>query len=117
VHPEGVQRIVVSDLLFEAGHREEPQSAGGQADEDRRSRPTNPAAGVMATKPATTPEAMPSTVGFLLITHSINIHARAAAAAEVLVTRKAEPAKPSATRALPALNPNQPNQSRAAPGP
>ena len=78
-------------------------------------RPTKPAAGVMATSPATTPEAIPSTVGFLVTTHSANIHARAAVAAEVLVTRKADPATPSAASSLPALKPNQPNHSRAAP--
>jgi len=55
VHPEGVQRIVISDLLFESGHREEPQGARGQTDEDRRSQPTNPAAGVMATRPPQRP--------------------------------------------------------------
>ncbi len=38
-----------------------------------------------------------------------------AAAAEVLVTIKAEPAKPLAVNAEPALNPNQPNQSNAVP--
>ena len=43
------------------------------------------------------------------------IQVRAAAAAAVLVTTKALAARPPAARALPALKPNQPNQSRAAP--
>jgi uncharacterized protein (UPF0147 family) len=51
----------------------------------------------------------------LVTLHSVNIQDSAAAAAEVLVTKKAEPAIPSAASALPALNPNQPNHSRAAP--
>jgi len=42
---------------------------------------TKPEAGVMATKPATAPEAMPSTLGVPLTVHSMNIQARAAAAA------------------------------------
>src|SRR5210317_848896 len=76
---------------------------------------TNPAAGVMATSPATTPEAIPSTVGFLLTHHSTNIQPRAPIAAEVLVTKNAEAATPSAASSLPALKPNHPNHNRAAP--
>src|SRR5210317_916102 len=76
---------------------------------------TKPAAGVMATNPDTTPEAIPKIVGFLFTIHSINIQDRAPMAAEVLVTRKAEPATPSAANWLPALKPNQPNHNRAAP--
>src|SRR5262245_16046193 len=77
--------------------------------------PTKPAAGVMATSPATAPVAAPSTVGFPRSIHSVNIQPSAAAAAAVLVARKALAARALASRALPALNPNQPNQSRAAP--
>ena len=39
---------------------------------------TNPAAGVMATRPATIPEEIPTTVGLPAVTHSMNIHAKAA---------------------------------------
>src|SRR5438552_19079675 len=77
--------------------------------------PTNPEAGVMATRPATAPEAAPSTVGLPRFAHSENIQLSAAAAAAVLVARNALAASPLASSALPALNPNQPNQSRAAP--
>ena len=76
---------------------------------------TKPAAGVIATSPATAPEAAPSTVGLPRELHSVNIQARAAAAAAVLVVMKAWAASPLAASALPALNPNQPNQSRLAP--
>src|SRR5690349_11588726 len=77
--------------------------------------PTYPEAGVMATRPATAPEAAPSTVGLPRDIHSVNIQPSAAAAAAVLVARKALAASAFASRALPALNPNQPNHSSAAP--
>src|SRR5499426_391251 len=77
--------------------------------------PTYPEAGVIATSPATAPEAAPSTVGLPRVIHSVNIQPRAAAAAAVLVARNALTARPLASSALPALKPNQPNQSSAAP--
>ena len=61
------------------------------------------------------PDAMPSTLGLPWEIHSLNIHARAAAAAASWVTAIAMPATPSAASSLPALNPNQPTQSIAAP--
>ncbi|MPN45605.1 hypothetical protein SDC9_193172 [bioreactor metagenome] len=76
---------------------------------------TKPAPGVMDTNPATAPLAAPRTVGLLRWIHSTAIQDKAAAAAEVLVVTKAEAASPLAPRALPALNPNHPNQSRPAP--
>src|SRR5919106_6935141 len=69
----------------------------------------------MATRPATAPDAAPRTVGFPRDIHSVNIQPSAAAAAAVLVARNALAASPFASSALPALNPNQPNHSRAAP--
>src|SRR4029077_12739090 len=69
----------------------------------------------MATSPATAPDAAPSTVGLPRIVHSVNIQPSAAAAAAVLVAVKALAARPLASSALPALKPNQPNHSRAAP--
>src|SRR5204862_5402804 len=77
--------------------------------------PTKPEAGVMATSPATAPEAAPSTVGLPRIAHSVNIQPSAAADAPVLVARKALAASPLASSALPALKPNQPNHSSPAP--
>src|SRR5919198_6245151 len=76
---------------------------------------TKPAAGVMATNPATAPLATPSIVGLPDLPHSANIQVRAAIAAAVFVVTNAFAARPSAFRALPALNPNQPTHSRAAP--
>src|ERR1700752_2563717 len=76
---------------------------------------TNPAAGVIATRPATAPDAAPSTVGLPREDHSVNIQPSAAAAVAVLVVMNAWAARPLAASALPALNPNQPNHSRLAP--
>src|SRR3982751_1037443 len=77
--------------------------------------PTKPQAGVMATSPATAPEAVPSAVGLPRSIHSATIQPTAAAAAPVLVVRKAFAARPEASTALAALTPHHPNQSRPAP--
>ena len=70
---------------------------------------------MIATSPATAPEAMPSTLGLPLATHSVNIQASAAAAVAMCVTAKAMPARPSEATADPALKPNQPTHSSEAP--
>src|SRR6186713_1671699 len=75
---------------------------------------TNPAAGVMATSPTTEPIQKPTAEGFLPLAASYNTQARPAAAA-VFVVAKAEAANVPAPRALPALNPNQPNHSKPVP--
>src|SRR5262249_8552164 len=77
--------------------------------------PTKPDAGVIATSPATAPEAMPSTDGLPLTIHSVNIHESAATAVASCVTVIAMPARPSAATAEPALKPNQPTHSSEAP--
>src|SRR5208283_270132 len=77
---------------------------------------TKPEAGVMATRPATAPDAMPMTVGFLAISHSIAIQPSVAAAVAICVAAAAMPAWPSwDSTADPALNPNQPTHSSEAP--
>src|ERR1051325_7126188 len=76
---------------------------------------TQPEAGVIATRPATAPEMMPSTLGLPRTIHSANIQASAAAAVAICVTAIAMPARPSAATSEPALNPNQPTQSSEAP--
>src|SRR5512140_237547 len=76
---------------------------------------TNPEAGVMATNPATQPEAAASVVGFPLWCHSMATQETVAAAAARWVTTKALAARPLAARALPALKPNHPNQRMPAP--
>src|SRR4051812_1409508 len=72
-------------------------------------------AGVMATRPATAPDAAPIEVGLpSLIFSTINQPMVAAAgAASVLTQARAE--MPSTAPSEPALKPNQPNQSSAAP--
>src|SRR5580658_2900857 len=77
--------------------------------------PTKPEAGVIATSPATAPEAMPSTLGLPFATHSVNIQASAAAAVAMCVAANAMPARPSEATAEPALKPNQPTHSSDAP--
>ena len=77
--------------------------------------PTNPQAGVIATRPPTAPEAMPSTLGLPWFTHSQIIQPRAADAVATCVTAMAMPAPPSAASWLPALKPNQPTHSMEAP--
>jgi len=77
--------------------------------------PTEPAAGVIVARPAIVPVAMPTRVGFLKLTHSMSIQTKAAVAADVWVTIKARAALASAATADPALKPNQPTQSMAAP--
>src|SRR5574341_115791 len=77
--------------------------------------PTNPAAGVIATSPATAPLAAPSTVGFPRYAHSTNIQVSAAAAVALFVATKALVANAPDATALPALNPNHPNHRSEAP--
>ena len=77
--------------------------------------PTNPAAGVMATKPATAPEAAPNIEGLPLITHSPTVHETTAAAVANKVLRNASAAEPFASNAEPALKPNQPTHNKDAP--
>src|SRR5688572_24252518 len=76
---------------------------------------TNPAAGVMATRPTTAPIQNPSAEGFLPLTASNNTQQRPAAADAVLVVANADAANGPAPSALPALNPNHPNQRRPVP--
>src|SRR4051794_23583348 len=76
---------------------------------------TYPAAGVIATSPATRPDAMPSAVGFPRCFHSMTTHPSAPPAAPTCVVTNASDASHPLESALPALNPNQPNQSTPAP--
>src|SRR5690606_16424997 len=76
---------------------------------------TKPEAGVMATRPATAPDTMPSTLGLPRTAHSANIQASAAAAVAIWVTAIAMPAEALAPAADPALKPNQPTHSSEAP--
>src|SRR5579883_664799 len=77
--------------------------------------PTNPAAGVMATRPATAPEIAPSALARPFFSHSAALQLSAAAAEPKCVATKALLAKPLEASALPALNPNHPTHSKQAP--
>src|SRR6185369_3623491 len=76
---------------------------------------TNPAAGVIATSPATAPEIAPSALGLLFLIHSTPAQAAAAAAVAKCVLTNALVARAPDDNALPALKPNQPTQRRQAP--
>src|SRR6266581_3419723 len=76
---------------------------------------TNPDAGVIATRPATAPQAAPTTLTLRWWRYAAATQVIVAAAAAVLVAMKALAARPPALTAEPALKPNQPNQRRPAP--
>src|ERR1700686_305639 len=76
---------------------------------------TNPAAGVMATNPATAPEIAPSALARPFLIHSATLQLSAAAAAAKCVATNALVAKGLEASALPALNPNHPTHSKQAP--
>src|SRR5258707_7226610 len=77
--------------------------------------PTNPAAGVIATSPATAPEIAPSALARPFLTHSAALQLSAAAAAPKCVATNALDASEFDASALPALNPNHPTHSKHAP--
>src|SRR5215468_1498313 len=77
--------------------------------------PTNPAAGVIATSPATAPEIAPKALARPFFSHSAALQLNAAAAAPKCVATNALLAKPPAASALPALNPNHPTHNKQAP--
>src|SRR5688500_8432043 len=76
---------------------------------------TKPAHGVITTRPPTTPEQKPSTVGLPRVIHSIAGQARPATAAARVVETNALEETPSAAAALPALKPYQPTHSMPVP--
>src|ERR1700688_5160905 len=76
---------------------------------------TNPAAGVMATSPATAPEIAPRALARPFLIHSAMLQLIAAAAVAKSVATNAVGANELASSALPALKPNQPTHSRQAP--
>src|SRR5437667_10377333 len=76
---------------------------------------TKPAAGVMATSPATAPVIAPRALGLPFLIHSAADQPHAAAAAAKCVATNALDASPLEASALPALNPNQPTHSKHAP--
>src|ERR1700687_5906230 len=77
--------------------------------------PTNPAAGVIATSPATAPDIAPSALALPFLIHSAALQLNAAAAVAMWVATKALVARALAASALPALNPNHPTHSKHAP--
>ena len=76
---------------------------------------TKPAAGVIATSPATAPVAAPNNVAFLNTIVSNKIQVNVATEAAIVVLKNATPAIAFAPNAEPALNPYQPNHNIPAP--
>src|SRR3990172_6670654 len=77
--------------------------------------PTKPEAGVIATRPATAPDAAPRVVGLPLLIFSAAIQPGAPMAEALWGTTKGPAGRPPEATALPALKPNQPNHRIAAP--
>src|SRR5438270_10827244 len=77
--------------------------------------PTKPDAGVIATRPATAPDAAPTVVAFPCLIHSGMIQPSTAVAVARCVATNALPASAPDASALPALKPNHPNHRIAAP--
>src|SRR5215472_14476732 len=75
----------------------------------------NAHAGVIATSPATAPEAIPRVVGLPSRNRSTSSQPPAAAAVAIWVLMNARAAVPSAASSEPALKPNHPNHSSPAP--
>src|SRR5260370_17268445 len=76
---------------------------------------TNPAAGMMATNPATAAEIAPSALARPFLIHSATLQLSAAAAAANCDATNALVANGLDASALPALNPNHPTHSKQAP--
>src|ERR1700754_4738414 len=71
--------------------------------------------GVIATRPATTPDAAPSEVALPSRMRSVSSQPNMAVAVAMVVVMKVAPAMPFEATAEPALKPYQPNHSRPAP--
>src|SRR5277367_4825209 len=71
--------------------------------------------GVMATSPATMPEAPPNVVAWPSRIRSVSSQKSMAVAVAIVVVMNVDPAEPLELVADPALNPNQPNHSNPAP--
>src|SRR6185295_6174527 len=76
---------------------------------------TNPEAGVMATSPATAPDAAPTVEGLPVCPHDIRAQVTAAMPVAIWVATNALVAFVAAAAAEPALKPNHPVHSNAAP--
>src|SRR5574341_185045 len=76
---------------------------------------TNPEAGVIATSPATAPDAAPIVDALPVCAHDIRDHVTAAMPVATCVATNALVAFVAAAAAEPALKPNQPTHSSAAP--
>src|SRR5215212_4756141 len=112
---EDVERVIDSDIPLQDVDREEAEDAGAETNQNRGGRIYEPSArgDRNQTRDRTGPN--PSRLGCPWRSQEAVIQASPPIAAAVLVTTSAFTASPFAPRALPPLNPNQPNQRRPAP--
>src|SRR6187551_2347269 len=102
-----------ADLSFVTANRQTTPASAPMTSEPIG--PTQPHAGVIATSPATAPEAAPSIVGVPRKIHSAKVQPHTAAAVARNVLMNTCEANAFASRFEPALKPNQPTHSSAAP--
>lgn len=109
-----VEAVVQAEGACEA-EGAEADHTGDEADVDRRHPATNPAHGVMATSPATAPDAAPIVVARPLRSRSTISQPSIAADGARNVFMMAWAATPLAARAEPALNPAHRNHKMPVP--
>jgi len=115
MHAEHIEGVIIADFRL---HECAEDEANRTATKPRTIDPIGPAkpdAGVIATRPATAPEIMPSRDGLPLTSHSVNIQPSVAAAVATKVFTKAERCRAIRLEFEPALKPNQPTHRREAP--
>ena len=115
VHRDHVERVVVAELELQADREEAHRARDRHRSRSGAMPPTKPAHGVIATSPATAPDAAPSVVACPPLIRSTISQPSIAAAAATNVFMNACAATPLAASAEPALKPNQPNHRMPVP--
>ncbi len=113
--PEDIQAVVVTERSLNCRAEEKQIGLTTRPRMIEPMTPEKPQAGVMATRPATTPDAMPSAEGLPFTIHSTSVHDRPAAQVAMNVLMNGTPANWLTSRFEPTLKPNQPTHRRAAP--
>ena len=115
VHAEHVERVVVAERVLHRGAEEQADRAGDEAEHERAHRSRIAGGRGDGHQAGDAPDSAPSSEGLPFYIHSANIHDSAAAAVATKVLVIASAAPPLASRFEPALKPNQPTHSSAAP--
>ena len=116
VDAEDVEAVVVAERALDRRAEEEADRADDEAKDDRAHDTEKPQAGVIATRPATTPDTRPSAEGLPFAIHS-TMHPRQASGAgrDERVDHRPGRRTALASRFEPTLKPNQPTHRSAAP--